>query len=111
MEKNELLTLVTVTGMRCDENGFKTEELTVQKEIFCAVKSVGRTEHYEAARSGFKAGLIFVVNRDDFETAIVDMDGRRIKPTKVLYNGVTYLIHRNYVIQYGDMELTCEEVE
>lgn len=111
MEKNELLKLVTVTGTRSDENGFKTEELTVQKEIFCAVKSVGRAEHYEAARSGFIASVIFVVNRDDFETAIVDMDGRRIKPTKVLYNGTTYLIHRGYAMQYGDLELTCEEVE
>lgn len=111
MEKNELLTLVAVTGTQKNENGFKTGEQTAQKEVFCAVKSVGRTEHYEAARSGLKASVIFVVNRDDFEAAVVDMDGRHIKPTKALYNGTTYLIHRSYAMQYGDLELTCEEVE
>lgn len=111
MEKNELLILESVLGYTQNENGFKENENTAQMEVFCAVKSVGRTEYYEAARSGMKASLIFVVNKDDFEAAVRIVDGKKVKPSRVIHNNTQYLIRRSYAKEYGDLELTCEEVE
>lgn len=112
MEKNELITLETVLGYTQDENGFKNTEMTAQMEVFCAVKSVGRTEYYEAARSGVKANIIFVVNKDDFDAAAcINSEGKKAKPSRVIYNDSVYKIHRGYAEAFGDLELTCEEVE
>ncbi len=111
MEKNELIRLETVLGCRQNKNGFREKEETAQTEVFCAVKSAGRKEFYEAERNGYKASIIFVVNRDDFDAASRDVDGKKVKASRVLHNNVQYLIRRTYIKEYGDMELTCEEVE
>lgn len=112
MEKNELLILETVLGHTTNENGFKESELTAQTEVFCAVKSVGRTEYYKAAKNGIKASNIFVVNKDDFDAAAgVNKEGKKVKPSRVIYNDTVYLICRSYAEVFGDLELTCEEVE
>lgn len=111
MEKNELIMLETVLECIQNPNGFLEKEETAQTEVFCAVKSAVRKEFYEAEKSGYKADIIFVVDRDDFETAAREVKGKKVKASRVIYNDVKYLIHRNYVKEYGDMELTCEEVE
>lgn len=111
MEKNELILLETVLGCTRNGNGFQEKEETAQTEVFCAVKSAGRKEFYDAERSGYKASTIFVVDHDDFETAARDVAGKKVRASRVVYNNVRYLIHRTYVKEYGDMELTCEEVE
>ena len=46
--RNELINLVTVTGKTRDKDGFETGEETLEHEIFAEVKSVGRTEYYDA---------------------------------------------------------------
>lgn len=112
MEKNELLILETVLGYTTNKNGFKNSDITAQTEVFCAVKSVGRAEYYEAARNGIKASLIFVVNKDDFEAAAgTNEEGKKVKPSRVIYNNTVYMIKRSYAEAFGDLELTCEEVE
>lgn len=112
MERNELLTLVAVTGTQRDGNGFVTGEQTAQKEVFCAVKSVGRKEHYEALRSGIKASIIFVVDKDDFDAAAgTSPEGKKVRPSRAVdIDGNSYRIVRTYG-DGGDLELTCEEVE
>lgn len=112
MEKNELVQLETVVKRIPSPNGLSIEEETVQTEVFCAVKSAGRKEYYEALRAGKKASIILVVDRDDFEMAARAVDGKKVKPSRVLYDGVKYLIGREYTEDgSSDLELTCEEVE
>lgn len=112
MEKNELLILEVILGHTTNKNGFKEFERTAQAKVFCAVRSVGRTEYYEAARNGIKASIIFVVNKDDFDAAAgVNEEGKKVKPSRVIYNDTVYLIRRSYADTFGNLELTCEEVE
>ena len=112
---NELIDLVTVLGSEKDEDGFLTEENTAKAEVFAGVKSVGRTEYYEAVRAGMQVNIIFVVDADDFRLSeheiTVDGKTRKVKTTKIIHDGMTYLIHRTYVKDSGLMEITCREVE
>lgn len=112
---NELIELVTVLGCKKNASGFQTEEKTVKITVFAEIKSVGRTEYYEAMRSGIQASIIFAVDMDDFKLSEreITMDGekKKVKASKVIYDGTTYLIHRTYRNNFGMLEMTCREVE
>ncbi|MCM1213312.1 MAG: phage head closure protein [Lachnospiraceae bacterium] len=113
MEKNELIRLETVVGSTRNANGFREKEETAQTEVFCAVKSVTGQEFYDAQRSGTRADIIFVVDRDDLEMASRIVGGKKIQPSRVIHDGTTYSIIRGYAHEKRpyDLELTCEEVE
>ena len=115
MMNNELIELVTVLNSEKDADGFQTEEKTEKVKVFAGIKSVGRTEHYEALRTGVQVSLIFVVDTDDFKLSehVIQVDGKdkQIKASRIIHNGTTYLIHRTYVKDSGLMEITCREVE
>lgn len=108
--RNEVIKLITVTGSVKNANGFATEEQVEECEIFAEVKSVGRTEYYEALRSGVKTSLIFDVYPDDFDMGRIVRDGKTYRPSKVLHDNVEYRIVRTYRKSIDSMELTCEEV-
>lgn len=112
---NELIELVTVLGGEEDSDGFRTEEHTEKVGVFADIKSVGRTEYYEAARAGMRADIIFVVDADDFKLSEheITVDGaiKKVKASKIIHNGTAYLIHRTFVKESGLMEITCREVE
>lgn len=108
---NEVIKLVTVKGYKKDASGFQSGEDVSTLEIFADVKSVGRTEFYEATRSGMRVDVIIVVNPDDFAMAIVEVDGKKIKPSRVIYEDTTYLIERTYKKDMHVLEMTCKEVE
>lgn len=107
---NELIQLVTVKGYET-KNGFKTNEDTSEIEIFAGVKSVGRTEYYEALRSGMNVSFIFIVDPEDFALGIVEFDGVKFKPSRVIYDGDVYLIRRTFKNNFGLLEMTCERME
>lgn len=115
MMNNKLIELVTVLGSEKDTDGFRTEEHTAKVEVFADIKSVGRTEYYEAVRAGMQVNIIFVVDVDDFKLSeheiIVDGKTRKVKASKIIYDGTAYLIHRTFVKDSGLMEITCREVE
>lgn len=112
---NELIELVTVLGSDKDADGFRTEEKIKKVEVFADIKSVGRTEYYEAVRAGMNVNIIFVVDTDDFKLSEheMDVDGaiKKVKASKIIHDGTTYLIHRTFVKDSGLMEITCREVE
>lgn len=112
---DKLIELVTVIGSEENANGFLTKEHTEKVEVFAGKKSVGRTEYYEAARSGMRADVIFTVDEDDFKLSereiIVDGKTKKVKASKINYDGTTYLIHRTFIKDSGLMEITCREVE
>ena len=112
---NELIELVTVLGSDKDADGFTTEEKIKKVEVFADIKSVGRTEYYEAVRAGMNVNIIFVVDTDDFKLSEheMDVDGaiKKVKASKIIHDGTTYLVHRTFVKDSGLMEITCREVE
>lgn len=113
--RNELIELVTVLGSEKNANGFRTEEHVEKAEVFASIKSVGRTEYYEAVRAGMQVNIIFVVDVDDFKLSeheiTVDGKTRKVKASKIIHDGTTYLIHRTFVQDSRLMEITCREVE
>lgn len=112
---NELIEMITVLGSEKDADGFRTEEKTAKVEVFAEIKSVGRTEYYEAVRAGIQVNIIFVVDEDDFKLSereiTVDGEIKKVKASKIIYDGTTYLIHRTFRKDSGLMEITCREVE
>lgn len=108
--RNEVIKLITVTGSVKNANGFATEEQVEECEVFAEVKSVGRTEYYEALRAGVKTSLIFDVYSYDFDMGCVAGEGKMYRPSKVVHDGVEYRIVRTYRKSMDSMELTCEEV-
>lgn len=112
---NELIELVTVLGSVKDADGFRMEEKIEKVEVFADIKSVGRTEYYEAVRAGMKVNIIFVVDADDFKLSeheiSVDGEIKKVRASKIIHDGTTYLIHRTFRTDSERMEITCREVE
>ena len=112
---NELVTLVTVLGFIQDSDGFKTEEKTAEVEVFAGIKSVGRTEFYEAMRNGIQASAIFVMDSYDFKlsehTISVGNVAKKVRASRIIHDGTIYRIARTYRKESGMLEVTCEEVE
>lgn len=67
-------------------------------EVFCDVRSITRTEWFEAGRNGIQhPEYIFVINRNEY-------DGEKM----VLYNGQYYGIYRTYEAKNENLELYVE---
>lgn len=108
---NELIKLVTVMECGEDKKGLGKERTEKEIEIFADVKSVGRTEYYEALRSGMDLKIIFTVNPDDFKLGDVISNNKKISASKVVYDDETFSIKRTYTSDMSSMELMCEKVE
>lgn len=70
-----------------------------QTPILCGLKSVARSEFYNAAATGLRPELIFVVHGYEY-------NGEK----KVIFEGVRYNVIRTYAVDFEEMELTCEKV-
>lgn len=115
MSRDELIKLITVVGREENKRGFLVSEDIRSVEIFAGVRSVGRTEYYEALRNGIEAKLIFVVDPDDFMLSEheIEVDGRKkkVKASRIMYEDMVYRIKRTYKNNFGMLEMTCTEVE
>lgn len=70
------LTLVTITHTTNDL-GDPVEVLT-RRRVLCDVRSVTRSEHYQAAAHGLQPEIMFIVNTHDYEgEKVVEYDGRQ----------------------------------
>lgn len=113
---DKLITLVTVLEENRNANGFKIGEKTSRVEIFAEEKSVGRTEYYEALRSSVEVSMVFSVDPEDFLLSVeeIELQGgktKKVKASRVEYEGTEYRIVRAYKTKEGALELTCKEVE
>ncbi len=108
---NELIKLITVTGCQEDRKGLGINEVIAEVEVFAGIKSVGRTEYYEALRNGIDLKIIFSINPDDFKLADKVIDGKKISASKITFDGEEFLIKRTYVKNMFEMELMCGKVE
>lgn len=70
-----------------------------KKEIFCNVKSVSKNEFYNAAATGLKPSLVFIIHSYEYENE-----------EKVEFEGTIYNVIRTYIVNSEQLELTCEKV-
>lgn len=67
--------------------------------VYCAIKSVGRGEFYNAASNGLKPEIIFVIHNYEY-------NGEK----EVQFEGKRYKVIRTYSSNFEEIELTCEKV-
>ena len=67
--------------------------------VFCDVKSISRSEFYNASVAGLKPSLTFIIKLYEYS-----------EETMLEYNSKQYKVIRNYRKNSEEIELTCEEV-
>lgn len=65
----------------------------------CKLMSVGRTEFYNAAATGLKPELVFVIHGYEYNDQ-----------KQVYFEGIRYNVIRTYATGFEEVELTCERV-
>ena len=70
-----------------------------RKPVLCNIKSIGRNEFYNAAMTGLKPSIIFVIHGYEYE-------GEQ----EVEFEGEIYKVIRTYATGFEEIELTCEKV-
>ena len=77
-------------------NQIPTEIKTI---IYCGLKSIGRTEFYNAVANGLKPELIFSINKFEYSgEQLIEFEEKR------------YKVIRTYSENFEEIELTCEKV-
>lgn len=71
----------------------------IKKTVFCDVESVSRSEFYNAANTGLKPSLVFIVHSYEYENE-----------EKVEFEENKYKVIRTYLRNVDEIELTCEKV-
>ena len=95
MDRSDVITLIKETNVK---NKYGVYEATTQsREIFCQVRSVTRTEFFEAGRNGINPEYQFTVFADDYE-------GEKT----VVYRGKAYGVYRTYQSRTDTLELYVE---
>lgn len=95
--RTEELTLIKKT-FESDLIGNQIEK-TQESIVFCEVKSISRTEFYQAAQSGMKPQAAFIIYGFEYDNQ-----------ESVRHNGIEYKVIKTYKINDNDLELTCEKV-
>ena len=100
MVVEETLELITVVATdEKDVNGY-TVDRDEKKEVFCKVKSPGRSEFYAAMKADMKVSKIFVVSDIDYAGE-----------TELIYDGQRYKVEKYYPAGLDEIELTCSRLE
>lgn len=71
----------------------------IMNNVFCDVRSISRSEFYNAATNGLKPSLVFIIHNFEYNDE-----------TKVEFEGNIYRVIRTYMKSVDDIELTCEKV-
>ncbi|WP_419877730.1 phage head closure protein [Brevibacillus centrosporus] len=82
-----------------DEIGNQIHTDPIETPILCGLKSVGRSEFYNAATAGLRPELVFVIHAYEYnDERLVEFEGKR------------YNVIRTYETSFEELELTCERV-
>jgi SPP1 family predicted phage head-tail adaptor len=79
-------------------------ETPVEIDVLCSVKSIGRTEFYNAAANGLKPSYIFVVHPYEYNNETYVEFSEDTTPKK------KYKVIKTYRVDFENLELTCEKV-
>ena len=91
------LTLIQQTYTE-DEIGNQTPT-EIKTVVYCGLKSIGRTEFYNAVANGLKPELIFNINKFEYSgEQLVEFEDKK------------YKIIRTYSNDFEKIEFTCEKV-
>lgn len=109
--KDELIRLIVLKKEK-DAAGYVRKEIQHKTEVFAEEKGVKRAEFYAAAREGIVISKLMIVDIDDFKSAVVEIAGKKVKPSMVEHDGCTYRIIRTYMPENKmQMELYLQEEE
>lgn len=100
---NNELTLISST-ITYDEIGNPIETPN-NIDIFCDMKSIGRTEFYNAAANGLKPEYILVVHPYEYNDETYIEFSENEKPKQ------KYKVIKTYKKNFEELELTCEKVQ
>lgn len=95
MDRSDVITLVAATRTQ-DKYGVWRETKT-QRDIYCQVNSVTRSEFFDAGRAGLNPEYEFSVFFGDYE-------GEQ----ELIYKGNAYGIYRTYLARNDVLELYAE---
>ena len=95
MDRSEVITLI---GSTKTQNAYGVwEETKTQKNVFCQVDSVTRSEFFEGGRNGLKPEFRFTMFSGDY-------DGER----EVIFKDKPYSVYRTYHARTDEIELYVE---
>lgn len=94
---NDIINLISVARTE-DSDGYFTDTETME-QVFCNVKSVSRTEFYEAYKAGLSLALSIEMWNDEYA-------GQK----EIEYNNKRYRVERTYMKDRQTIELNCSEV-
>jgi len=92
MDRSEVITLVKETQVRNDFGVY--EPVTETRDVFCQVRSITRSEFFDAGRNGLNPEFEFDVFSGDYE-------GERT----VVFRGQKYAVYRTYQGRTDVLEL------
>lgn len=95
MDRSNVIKLIKAVQTQ-DEYGVWRETLT-SRQVFCDVRSVNRSEFFEAGRSGLNPEFVFTVFFADYEDE-----------TLLEFDSKTYSIYRTYLTRSDTLELYAE---
>lgn len=107
--RDDLITFITKTGETFNENGFPVEGTDIRTEKFARVKSVKANEFYQAYSAGMTLSYIFCVDPDDWKDTYAEVEGQKVAPWAIEYDGTPYRIVRTYRTDMGEIEITVKE--
>lgn len=90
-----MIKLVTETASAHGVHATVTE---TEREVMCTVRSVSRSEYYNALNAGIEPSLVFYLALSD------DYHGERV----VRYQGKKYRVVRTYLTEDDGIEITVE---
>ena len=108
---SELINLI-VSEKTWSSDGFLSKETLHKTEVYAEEKGIKRAEFYAATREGIALSKMMTVDKYDFESATVEIDGKKQKPSKVEHDGIIYRIIRTYTPENSmRIELYLQEEE
>ena len=94
----DVIFLISQKNMQ-DPNGYPVIQ-EEKKEVFADVRSVKRTEFFEALKAGISETIAFYIAACDYENQKI-----------VEYEGIRYQVQRSYRTGMDWIELNCSEVK
>jgi len=95
MMRADVIQLITETA---SAHGVHESITETAREVMCTVKSVSRSEYYNALNAGINPTFVFYLTLSD------DYQGERV----VRYKGLKYRVVRTYMTDDDGIEITVE---
>lgn len=96
MDRSNVIDLISETYSQDSIGQFVTTE--TQRQVYCDVRSITKTEWFDAGKDGMQPAYVFVMFAPDYQ-------GEKI----IEYNGNRYGVYRTYLGRNEQIEIYVEE--